>query len=144
VGQRREEWTIDAPKEKVWAVLSDVSTWKQWMPGVANVLTVEADTHAVTEAHYAGSTQGLPFRQEIVIGSVEDEKNIQVIRKLPGMTVSVTYELSDTPSGGTVVIRDIESHGLLSYLAAVTSIGVPQQVATDSTGALENLARAIK
>ena len=113
----REEWVLAAPRNRVWEQLSRVDEWSQWMPGVGRIGGINENCVATTNAHYEASTGGFPLRQELSVDQMIPEEKIVITRRFPGMDTTSTYELSDDSSGGTKVIRTVETHGALSPLA---------------------------
>ncbi len=111
------EIEIDAPVEKVWAVVTDPNTWSQWLPGVgegAHVVPArESNTLEWTSERGAGRaviTKIEPMRRLEVMTQVGDDRDSHAFVLRPsggflGMNADeckVEYTL-DTLMGGGIL-----------------------------------------
>src|SRR5262245_53116438 len=85
---------IDAPTDKVWAIVSNTETWPMWFP----------DVEQVTGAKEVGSGNTFQWRSgnETGSGSITNADanagNLQVVTQMGGSQVTHTFELGH--SGG--------------------------------------------
>lgn len=102
-----------APREQVWAVLTDLSGWPSWTGSVSEV-AVESDELAVgTEARV--TQPGLPATAWTVT-EVTPGRAFTWQSRHDGIVTTATHEIRET-EGGTEVVLGVDHVGVASPLA---------------------------
>jgi hypothetical protein len=111
------------------------------MPGVRKVTGNGDHGTAKVNGVYQVTARGLPVKQGITVEGMNAPDEIVLSRKIPGMTIKLTYQLSDDPSGGTKVSRTVEARGILSGLVRAAAFRTKGKFPKQTADALEKLAR---
>jgi uncharacterized protein YndB with AHSA1/START domain len=108
--------TIDAPREHIWAVLTDVERWPEWTASMTSVAYVEGDSIAV------GSRARIkqPRLPTVVweVTAVEPGQSFTWQARSVGITTLATHRLTPEPAGVTVSLG-IQQRGALGWLVGL-------------------------
>ena len=108
---------IQAPAERVWAVLSDVQTWPQWMPTVSSVEPLREMALQVGCRYRVTQPKLRPTVW--VVSVVEAGRRFEWRAKSPGMELVADHVMESTGQGGTRVRLRFEFRGLVgAFLGA--------------------------
>jgi uncharacterized protein YndB with AHSA1/START domain len=106
----RRSRVIAAPADLVWSVLSDLSSWPDWNPGVRNMRLLGPLARG-TVFRWTGG--GLPIRSQLE--TVLPEREIAWTGRAPGIRARHAWYLTPE-SGGTRVMTEEDFTGLLARL----------------------------
>ena len=105
--------TSEATPDQVWAVLSDLDAWPQWLPTVTRLEREDPDApHGVGAAYLLD--QPKLRRARWVITQWSPGANFTWATSASGFTMTATHQLSPTSSGGTEIALGIATSGPLS------------------------------
>jgi uncharacterized protein YndB with AHSA1/START domain len=107
--------TTTADPERVWAVLSDLDAWPEWLPTVDTLEREDADKPHGVGAAYLLKQPRLP-RARWVVTHWEPGQGFTWASSGPGVTTTATHRLTPTPEGGTEIDLGITWSGPLSGL----------------------------
>jgi uncharacterized protein YndB with AHSA1/START domain len=97
------DWTIDAPRQRVWDALKAPTEWPRWWRYVARVEELDrGDADGIGARHRFHWTSRLPYSIDIVMRIV-GMRTLETIRGLAegDLRGEGLWELSDTRDGGT-------------------------------------------
>jgi len=105
--------TADATPEQVWAVLSDLDAWPEWLPTVVHLEREHPETpHGVGAGYLLNQPRLASARW--VITDWKPGRGFTWTSSGSLVSTTATHELSATPSGGTEIELGIEWSGPLS------------------------------
>jgi uncharacterized protein YndB with AHSA1/START domain len=107
--------TTTADPARVWAVLSDLDAWPEWLPTVDTLTREEPGRPHGVGAAYLLKQPRLP-RARWVVSRWEPGKGFTWTSSGPGVTTTGTHDLTPTPDGGTEIVLGIRWTGLLGGL----------------------------
>jgi uncharacterized protein YndB with AHSA1/START domain len=103
---------IDAPPEKVWALVSDVTRMGEWSPETVKAVWIEGATGPVVGARFKGSNKrGIArWSTKCTITACEPGKEFSfVVGKPEKPDTRWSYKFANTPNGGTEVTESFEA-----------------------------------
>jgi uncharacterized membrane protein len=106
---------IPAPPDQVWAVLSDVRGWPDWLPTVDAVEPAAPDEPDGVGASYTVRQPRLP-RARWTITDWRPDEGFTWQSRNPGVTATGTHELRRDAEGGTEVELALDWQGPLAWL----------------------------
>lgn len=109
--------TIQAPPSEVWAVLSDVRRWADWLPTVASVEPeAPAEPDRVGAAYRVSQPRLGTARWQVT--DWRPAENFTWVSRRPGVTTTATHEVRplDDGTGSTEVTLAISWSGPLAWL----------------------------
>jgi uncharacterized membrane protein len=106
---------IDAPAERVWAVISDVESWPGWTPSVRSIRRLDPGRLRVG-ARYRIKQPRLPATIWTVAELVEGESFTWTATG-PGICTSAQHRIEPTPPGSRALLS-IDQAGILGQLLA--------------------------
>jgi uncharacterized membrane protein len=114
---------VDAPADKVWAVLTDVENWPQWTASMTRVQRLDSGPFAV------GSTARIkqPRLRTAVwrVTELTPERSFVWTSASPGVTTAAEHRIAPRPDNGVTVTLTIQLTGplapLVSLLAGATA-----------------------
>ena len=105
-----------APAERLWAVMSDVRGWPDWLPTVDAVTALDPDRVDEVGAEYRVEQPKLPAAvwriTEVVPG-----RSFTWQSSAPGLLSVGTHELRPEPDGTTTIVLGIRWSGVLAPVA---------------------------
>jgi uncharacterized membrane protein len=108
-----DEISIDAPREVVWAVTSELERWPEWTPTVESLERVDEGEFKVGSSALI-KQPGLPLAEWIVTDLVPG-KRFTWKSRVQGIHMAASHELTSDGSGMKNVLR-IEISGLVAFL----------------------------
>lgn len=106
--------TSDATPDRVWAALSDLDAWPEWLPTVTRLEREDPDAPHGVGGAYRLEQPRLP-RARWVVTEWTPGEGFTWTSSGPGVTTTATHELAPTPSGGTEIVLGITWSGPLSW-----------------------------
>ena len=91
-----------APPDRLWAVLSDVRRWPQWLPTVDAVTPHEPDRPDEVGASYTVEQPGMP-RAVWTMTGIEPGRSFTWESVRPGIRTVGTHTLTPGPDGSTTI-----------------------------------------
>lgn len=107
---------IDAPAERVWAVLSDVAAWPELTPSIDAVEVLDAN--ALVEGYRFALQQPKLRRAIWTITGVRDGRSFRWKSVSAGVTTHADHEITDT-DGGARFVLSVRQTGLLAGLVGL-------------------------
>ncbi len=104
-----------AHRDAVWAVLSDLQRWPQWLPTVTSAASVDLDRITGTGAAYDLRQPHLPPARWTVTEWLPGA-GFTWESRAPGVRTIARHTLTPTPDGGTTISLDLEWIGPLAWL----------------------------
>jgi uncharacterized protein YndB with AHSA1/START domain len=112
---------IDAPAERVWAVMSDVETWPQWTPSIKSIRRLDPGPLRVG-ARIRIKQPRLPTTTWTVT-EVVDGESFTWAATGPGVHTSAHHRINRTTTGSRAMLS-IDQQGILGQLLARVSTGL--------------------
>jgi len=123
---------IDAPAERVWAVISDVEDWPVWTPSVRSLRCLDPGPLRVG-AHYRIKQPRLPTTTWIVTDLIEGESFTWTATG-PGMLTSAQHRIEPTPTGSRAFLS-IDQEGIFGqFLACLMADLTHRYLSLEATG----------
>jgi uncharacterized protein YndB with AHSA1/START domain len=104
---------IDAPPERVWAVISDVERWPQWTESMTSVQRLEPGPLAVGSRAHVRQPRLLPATWQVT--QIEPGRSFTWETRSPGLLMVATHAV-EPRAGGSRITLAVESAGLLATL----------------------------
>ncbi|HEV7357701.1 MAG TPA: SRPBCC family protein [Steroidobacteraceae bacterium] len=123
---------IDAPPEKVFAVLRDVEKWPEWTPTVSHVQRLDKGPLAVGSSAQVRQPKLRPAVWQVT--EFEDNRNFTWTTRAPGLRMKAGHLVEPRGSGSRVALS-FEMSGLIAPLMLrLYGSLIEQYVATESQG----------
>ena len=110
---------IDAPPERVWAVMVDVTRWPEWTPSVTQIRRLDAGPLAVGARARIHQPRLLPAVWEV--SDFLEGRRFTWVTSSPGVRVSASHVIEPTTDGSRVVLSLHFSGFLGRFIASWTS-----------------------
>lgn len=135
--------TSSAPAERLWAVLSDVRRWPEWLPTVDAVTPLQPNRPDEVGASYTVAQPGLP-RAVWTITSVDEGRAFTWESASPGIRSVGTHELHPGSDGTTTIDLGIAWSGPLAPLLRMALGRKARDYVTREAAALDATASATR
>jgi len=112
---------IQAPPDKVWAVLRDIEHWPEWTPTVTSIRPLDPGPLAVGTRVLIRQPKLLPARWQIT--ELEEGRSFAWITRSPGVLVTARHWVEGA-SGGSRATLSLDFSGLLGPLVARLTRGL--------------------
>jgi uncharacterized membrane protein len=123
---------IDAPPEKVFAVLRDVEKWPEWTPTVSHVQRLDKGPLAVGSSAQVRQPKLRPAVWQVT--EFEDNRNFTWTTRAPGLRMKAGHLVEPRGSGSRVALS-FEMSGLIAPLMLrLYGSLIEQYLATESQG----------
>jgi len=106
---------IDAPPERVWAVMSDVERWHEWTASITSVTRVDHGPLAVGSRARVRQPKLMPA--EFIVTEVEENKGFTWVTHSPGVTATARHVVEPIPRG-TRATLSVQFDGLAAPIVA--------------------------
>jgi uncharacterized membrane protein len=106
---------IQAPPERVWAVMQDVERWPEWSPTMMSVRRLDTGPFALGSRAHVRQPKLRPGVWEVT--ELNEGRNFTWATSGPGFRVAGGHEIEPTPAGSRVVLW-LRFSGLLGPLLA--------------------------
>jgi uncharacterized protein YndB with AHSA1/START domain len=124
--------TIDAPPDKVFAVLQDVERWPEWTPTMVCVKRLESGPFTVGSTAEVRQPRLRPAVWQVI--EIEESRNFTWTARSPGLRMKAGHLVEPHGSGSRVVLS-FELSGLMAPLVSRLYGGlIDEYVATESQG----------
>ena len=100
---------VEAPVERVWAVLSDVERWPEWASTVTSVRRIDDGPLAVGSRARVEQPRIPPT--EYVVTELEPGRSFTWVATGPGVRTTARHLLQELGTGGTRVTLAVEQAG---------------------------------
>ncbi len=130
-----------APADRLWAVLSDVRRWPQWLPTVDAVTPHDPARPDEVGASYTVEQPGMP-RAVWTMTEVEPGRSFTWESVRPGIRTVGTHTLTPGPDGSTTIALGIRWSGVLAPLVRLTLGRRSRDYVTREAAALDSTAKA--
>jgi uncharacterized membrane protein len=107
--------TIDAPPEKVFAVLCDVERWPEWTSTMTSVQRTDSGPFAVGSRARVRQPRLLPAVWQVT--ELEDKRNFTWTTRSPGLRMSASHAVEPQGAGSRVALS-LELTGLIAPLVS--------------------------
>ena len=108
---------IDAPAEKVWALIDKLEEWPQWMPSIKKIEKVSQGPLSVgSQLSVKAKVSGLPVTLVMTITEFASGRNVVMEGKTLGTKLTRFYTLEPV-NGKTKVTIGGDVSGTLAWLA---------------------------
>lgn len=105
--------TTQAPAERLWALMSDVRAWPDWLPTVDAVTPLEPERPDEVGARYAVEQPRLA-RAIWTITAIDPGRSFTWESSAPGLQSVATHELRRGDDGTTTIVLGLAWSGLLA------------------------------
>jgi len=123
---------IDAPPQRVFAVLCDVERWPEWTPTMISVQRLDKGSLAVGSSAHVRQPKLRPAVWQVT--EFEDNRNFTWTTRAPGIRMKAGHLVEPRGSGSRVALS-FEMSGLIAPLVSRLYGGLIEQfVATESEG----------
>jgi uncharacterized membrane protein len=123
---------IDAPAERVWAVISNVERWPLWTPSVRSIRRLNPGPRRVGARHRIKQPR-LPTTTWTVTELIEGESFAWTATG-PGIWTSAQHRIAPTPTGSRATLS-INQEGILGQLLAHLTANLTHRYLTlEATG----------
>jgi carbon monoxide dehydrogenase subunit G len=123
---------IDAPPERVFAVLCDIEHWPEWTPTMSSVQRLDKGSLAVGSSAQVRQPKLRPAVWQV--SEFEDNRNFTWTTRAPGLRMKAGHLVEPWGSGSRVALS-FEMSGLIAPLMARLYGGlIERYVATESQG----------
>jgi len=106
---------IQAPPERVWAVMRDVERWPEWTASMTSIELVDGAPLAVGARARVRQPKLPPA--EMLVTELEEGKAFTWVTKSPGVRARASHEVVPIPGGARAELA-VEFSGLLGGLVA--------------------------
>lgn len=108
---------VDAPVNKVWALIDKLEEWPQWMPSIKKIERVSKGPLTVgSQLSVTARVSGFTLKLLMTIIKFVPERNVVLEGKALGTRLTRFYAL-ETASGGTKITIGGDVSGALAWLA---------------------------
>jgi uncharacterized protein YndB with AHSA1/START domain len=104
---------IDAPPERVWAVITDVERWPQWTESMSSVQRLEPGPLAVSSRAHVRQPRLLPMTWRIT--ELDPGRSFTWEARSPGLRMVAIHAVQPRDGGSRATLA-VESYGVLATL----------------------------
>jgi uncharacterized membrane protein len=123
---------IEAPPEKVFAVLCDVERWPEWTSTMTSVQRMESGQFAVGSRARVRQPKLLPAVWQVT--EFEDKRNFTWTTRSPGLCMSASHAIEPQGADSRVALS-LELTGLIAPVIALLFGGLMERyITTESQG----------
>ena len=123
---------IDAPPEKVFAVLCDVERWPEWTPSVTRVQRLGTGPFAIGSSAHVRQPKLRPAVWQVT--ELEENRNFTWVTRAPGLRMKAGH-LIERQGAGSRALLSFELSGLIAPVVSRLYGGlIAQYIATESRG----------
>ena len=133
---------INASAERVWAVLSAVESWPQWMPTVNSVEPLRETPLQVGRRYRVTQPKLRPTVWAVSV--VEPDHRFEWRAKSPGMELVADHLIESTGQGSTRVRLRFEFKGLVGALLGVVFCALTRNYLSQEAQALKDRAEVTR
>ncbi len=133
---------IRAPAERVWAVLSAVEAWPQWMPTVSGVEPLRETSLQVGRRYRVTQPKLRPTVWAVSV--VETDRRFEWRAKSPGMELVADHVIESTGQGATRVRLRFEFKGLVGAFLGVVFGALTRNYLSQEAQALKDRVEVAK
>jgi uncharacterized membrane protein len=124
--------SIDAPPEKVFAVLCDVERWPEWTSTMASVQRLESGPFAVGSRARVRQPRLLPAVWRVT--EFEDKRHFTWTTRSPGLCMSALHSIEPQGAGSRVALS-LELTGPIAPLVSLLFGGLMERyITTEAQG----------
>lgn len=127
--------SIDAPPERVWAVLVNVSRWPEWLPTVSAVEPLDAPPLALGARYRVLQPKLRPAIWTVTL--LEPGQRFVWESQSSGMRAIGDHRVAPGPAGRAEVTLRIDFRGPLAFVAKLLAGGLTQDYVTREAQALK-------
>src|SRR5579883_243609 len=106
---------IEAPPDRVWAVMGDVERWSEWTPTVISIQQLDPGPLVVGVRAIVRQPKLLPARWQVT--ELEEGRGFTWITRRPGILVSARHTVERVANGSRVTLS-LDFSGPLGALCA--------------------------
>lgn len=101
--------TINQPKEKVWAILSDITAMENYMPGVQNVQLISENSQGIGAARHCTFEDGVELQERVIKWDEGNKYTLETTKfvNVPMKENQITFSLRPNGSN-TQVTQSME------------------------------------
>jgi uncharacterized membrane protein len=105
---------IDAPRQVVWDVFTDVERWPEWTASVTSLVGLDGPGLAVGK-RFAIKQPGM---QKLVwqVTEIDPGSSWTWVQRSPGVLVTARHDVTAQPGGRTLVRQQLDQRGVLGAL----------------------------
>jgi uncharacterized membrane protein len=123
---------IDAPPEKVFAVLCDVERWPEWTSTMTSVQRTESGPFAAGSSARVRQPGLLPAVWQVT--EFEDQRNFTWTTRSPGLRMSASHSIEPRGAGSRVALS-LQLTGLIAPVVSMLFGGMMERyITTESQG----------
>jgi uncharacterized membrane protein len=123
---------IDAPPERVWAIMSDVERWHEWTASITSIQRADAGTLAVGSRATVRQPKLPPAKWQVT--ELDPQQGFVWISTGPGVHVTGRHIIERTSSGSRITLA-VEYRGALgAVLAWMTGSLNDRYIALEAAG----------
>jgi uncharacterized membrane protein len=124
--------TIDAPPEKVFAILCDVERWPEWTSTMTSVLRRERGPFALGSSAHVRQPRLRPAVWQVT--ALEDQRNFTWTTRSPGLRMTAGHLIEPKGTGSRVVLS-FELSGFMTPVVSRLYGGlIERYITTESQG----------
>jgi uncharacterized membrane protein len=126
---------IDAPPERVWAVMRDVERWPEWTPSVTSVQRLDGGPFTVGSRAHIRQPKLPPADWRVT--ELDEGRSFAWVTRSPGVRVTGRHSV-EPREGGSRVTLSLDFAGLLGPLVARLTRGLNERyLALEARGLTE-------
>jgi uncharacterized membrane protein len=130
---------IQAPPDRVWAVVRDIEHWSEWTPTVISVRLLDPGPLAVGIRAIVRQPKLLPARWQIT--ELDEGRSFTWITRGPGIFVTARHSIEDASNSSRVMLS-LDFSGPLGSLAARLTRGLNERYLAIEARGLKKRAEA--
>jgi uncharacterized membrane protein len=115
---------IEAPRDRVWAVVRDVEHWFEWTSTIISVRPLDPGPLAVGSRAIVRQPKLLPAQWQIT--ELEEGRSFSWITRAPGVLVTARHSIEDA-AGGSRATLALDFSGPLGPLCALLTRGLNER-----------------
>ena len=131
---------IDAPPERVWAVMSDVERWHEWTASITSVTRADQGRLAIGSRARVRQPRLLPA--DFVVTELDEGRSFTWVTKSAGVTATARHSVDPVPRGARASLS-VEFEGVAAPIVAWMTRGLNNRYLALEAAGLKKRAEAL-
>ena len=116
---------IEAPPERVWAIMSDVERWHEWTPSITSIKRMDGGGPLAVGSRVLIRQPKLPPNHSKVT-ELDPAKGFTWVSRSPGVVATARHEIAPHGSGSRVTLS-VHFGGMLGWFVARLVSGLTER-----------------